>query len=234
MVELPTLTIRISLSLLIGGVIGYERSNRNSAAGLRTHILVAVAMTMVSLIQLSMNEDVLIQVRENPELTSVFSIDMGRLAAQAISGIGFIGAGTILHHRSTIIGLTTAASIWSVGVVGLAIGMGYYTIAIVGGIIIVLTLDTLSRFQSRFINRAFDVQIDIYYKSNEKVLESILNFMQKNNLEINRVEYGESTDDDIENIKYFLHLTQKTSLEKIVREIYYIHPSITSVEKYGY
>lgn len=224
---------RISVALFIGGIVGYERGNRNSAAGLRTHILVAVSMAMVSLIQLSMAEYVLGLVRQDPDTYLLYKVDIARLAAQALSGMGFIGAGTILHQKNTIVGLTTAASIWAVAVVGLAIGMGFYTLGVVGGVFIFLTLDTLSHFQARYIERMYEVQIDISFKKNEDVPEQILHFMQTNNLEISGVEYNESKENSQETIKYFLNVSHNKNMERIIKEMYYIHPAVTSVEKYG-
>lgn len=225
--------LRLSFSLLIGGVVGYERSNRNSSAGLRTHILVSVSMTMVSLIQISMFDFILKEAISNPEYAFLLGGDIGRLPAQAISGIGFIGAGTILHQRSTIVGLTTAASIWAVGITGLAIGMGYFLIAGVGGIFIVVTLDTLSYFQTHYINKPHDVQLNIKYRKNDKVPEAILMLFNEYNFEIRKVIYVTDVPGSDETIKYLLHITSNINIDTVIRKIYYTHPAITSVEKYG-
>ncbi|KYH36008.1 putative Mg(2+) transport ATPase [Clostridium tepidiprofundi DSM 19306] len=105
-----TIIIRLLLSCILGGLIGIEREINNRPAGLRTHILVTVGSTLVMLI-------------------SMYGFTYGdpsRLAAQVISGIGFLGAGTIIRNGSDISGLTTAASIWVSGGIGLAIGNGFY------------------------------------------------------------------------------------------------------------
>lgn len=112
--------LRLALTVLLGGIIGAEREHRGKAAGLRTHIFVALGAAMSAMIGIYVSE----------EYGS--AADMTRMSAQVISGIGFLGAGTILvRHRSFITGLTTAACIWTTGIIGLAVGYGFYEPAIV-------------------------------------------------------------------------------------------------------
>ena len=119
------ITIRLVLSMIFSGLIGFEREKSNSSAGLRTHILVGMGSTIVALIQIQ----TLAMVSEiNPELK--ISVDAVRLIAQVVSGIGFLGAGTIIVTKRSVMGLTTAASVWGVSSIGLALGMGYYDICL--------------------------------------------------------------------------------------------------------
>lgn len=111
------ITIRLVLALFLGGLIGFEREVSSHAAGLRTHILVCVGSALVMLLSMYgfsafVNE---VNVR----------LDPSRLAAQVISGIGFLGAGTIIFNGRSITGLTTAASLWVVAGIGLAVGAGF-------------------------------------------------------------------------------------------------------------
>ena len=110
--------LRILLSMFIGGLIGWERENTHRPAGLRTHMLVAVGSCVV--MQLG--------AYNSTHIGAQFNIDPSRLGAQVISGIGFLGAGTILKEGTTIKGLTTAASLWVVACLGLTIGAGAYTL----------------------------------------------------------------------------------------------------------
>lgn len=151
--EIRDIVIRLFLAVLIGGAIGYEREFKNRPAGFRTHILVCVGATVVSLIQSHMAETAMNNIILHPELSNVIKVDYARLGAQVITGVGFLGAGTILHDKGSIKGLTTAASIWVVACVGLAIGMGYYSIGILSGICIVLVLGVLKKFQNKFITQ---------------------------------------------------------------------------------
>ena len=113
--------IRLIASCILGGIVGYERQSRNKAAGLRTHILVSLGSCLVMLLSQMIYYSV----------QGLTNADPARLAAQVISGIGFLGAGSIMANRQgfTVTGLTTAASLWVVAAVGLATGAGYWVAA---------------------------------------------------------------------------------------------------------
>ena len=116
--NLLTLIIRTILALICAGVIGFERDAHGSAAGLRTHILVCFGA--------------MIDMSTGVFAATHFSGDASRIGAQVVSGIGFLGAGTIMVNRGHIKGLTTAAGLWASACIGLAIGTGFYEAAIVG------------------------------------------------------------------------------------------------------
>jgi len=123
--------LRLFLSAILGGIIGTEREKRDKAAGIRTYALVAVTSCLIMLTSYNLAMDL------GDEKAYA---DAARIAAQVVSGVGFLGAGTILKNDNKIRGLTTAAGLWSVAGIGLAVGMGYYFIAIVTTFIIVITL----------------------------------------------------------------------------------------------
>ena len=123
--------LRLILSAILGGVVGTEREKRDKAAGIRTNALVAVTSCLIMLTSYNLAMDL------GDEKAYA---DAARIAAQVVSGVGFLGAGTILKNDNKIRGLTTAAGLWSVAGIGLAVGMGYYFIAIVTTLIIVITL----------------------------------------------------------------------------------------------
>ena len=116
--NLITMLIRTVLALLCAGLIGFERNAQGSAAGLRTHILVCFGA------MIAMSTGIF--------TATHFSGDASRIGAQVVSGIGFLGAGTIMVNRGHIKGLTTAAGLWASACIGLAIGTGFYEAAIVG------------------------------------------------------------------------------------------------------
>jgi putative Mg2+ transporter-C (MgtC) family protein len=123
------LIARLSLALVLGAAIGFEREMDRQPAGFRTHALVALGSALFTVIS-----------------AYGFSgpiVDPTRIAAQIVSGIGFLGAGTILHHRGSIRGLTTAASLWSAAAVGMAAGAGLLVMAVVGAVLIVVVLALL-------------------------------------------------------------------------------------------
>ncbi len=128
--------LKLFLTILFSGIIGYEREHSHRPAGFRTHILVAVGATLVMMT----SRYVFL------EYEGLASFDPTRLGAQVISGIGFLGAGTILREGFSVKGLTTAASLWAVSCIGLAVGTGYYTGALIATVAIYLTLHAFKRF----------------------------------------------------------------------------------------
>ncbi len=133
------LFFRLILSAVIGGVIGIEREASNRPAGFRTHILVSVGSTLI----------MLVSIYGVPE-----GADPARIAAQVVSGVGFLGAGTILRTGSHIKGLTTAASLWVCAGIGLAIGSGFYLGGIITAIIVILSLVVLGKFEKNILRGA--------------------------------------------------------------------------------
>lgn len=133
-----TILIRILLSIFVGGIIGNERGKHGSAAGLRTHILVCIGAVMTSL--------------TGYYLYDVLGIngDITRLAAQVVSGIGFLGAGMIIVKSGNIVtGLTTAAGMWATAAIGIALGYGFYSGAILATVGCVFTAAFLSRVERK-------------------------------------------------------------------------------------
>lgn len=128
---------RLLLITLIAGAIGYERERHGRAAGFRTHILVGVGSCLIMMTGLYLMD----------AYAGVKEIDPSRMAAQVVSGIGFLGAGTIFRSRQSILGLTTAASLWAVGGVGLAVGAGFLRGALFTGLIVLVVLFVLSRLE---------------------------------------------------------------------------------------
>ena len=127
-----SIVFRIVLSMLLGGVLGYERGKKRRPAGLRTYLVVCIGSCLAMMTGVYLNE-----------LTGAG--DASRIAAQVISGIGFLGAGTILvTKQNQVKGLTTAAGLWAAACIGLALGAGFYTGAIVGFVALWLALGILS------------------------------------------------------------------------------------------
>ncbi|MHB8870753.1 MAG: MgtC/SapB family protein [Thermoleophilia bacterium] len=144
--DLIDLVLRILLSALLGGLIGLERELRDRAAGFRTHILVAVGAAAFTVASVHGFDSFL----SETAATNV-RIDPGRIAAQVVSGIGFLGAGAIIRHGVSVRGLTTAASLWAAAAVGLASGIGMYDLAAVTAVTVVASLYGLRFVEGRFI-----------------------------------------------------------------------------------
>lgn len=151
--------IRLVLITLFASVIGYEREKQNSYAGFRTHLLVAISSTIIALIQQSIVQEIITLQQEYPFIIDVVKADPARLIATVVSGIGFLGAGTIIVTKRNITGLTTAASIWSVAGLGIAVGMGYLDVATIGFIFLTVVLF----FAKRLYSNHFEERIFIEY-----------------------------------------------------------------------
>ncbi len=183
--------IRITLSVIIGGMIGYERGHNNRPAGFRTHILVCLGATIVSLIQDFLRINILNLAIAYPEASKVLKTDLGRIGAQVVSGIGFLGAGTIMRDKGFIGGLTTAASIWATGCIGLGIGWGFYQLAIPAGIAILIVLVTLKAVERSIIENKHIVKMSISFKEGTRYSDNILDTyetLKRMNIEIKNLK----------------------------------------------
>ncbi|MGX7112596.1 MgtC/SapB family protein [Gemella cuniculi] len=178
------IVLRLLLSLTLAGTIGYEREKNHSNAGLKTHMLVGIASTIVGLISSEIIYGAKEVVEKYPILTSIYGADPARLPAAVISGVGFLGAGTILVTKRNVSGLTTAASIWAVSSMGLALGLGYYKIGIIGALFIMLILVVVKKFLGLRSNK----QVSIFY-SEKEVGKDIGKLLKKYSIEYRIIHY---------------------------------------------
>lgn len=159
--------LRSFLAVVIGGIIGSERARHGRAAGMRTHILVCLGSAMTSMTSMYVS-DVLLH-----------EGDVFRIPAQVISGIGFLGAGMIVFKsNNVIIGLTTAAGVWTTAVIGMGLGFGFYSGAIIVTVLFLATIVLFAKFEKRKkATEVIYIEIDDMYKTNEIIekIKSLLN-----------------------------------------------------------
>lgn len=136
-----TMLVKLVLSCLLGGLIGIERESVNRPAGFRTHMLVSIGSTLVMMVNGIMVT----------QYAQTISLDPGRFGAAVISGIGFLGAGTIIKEGNSVKGLTTAASLWTVACIGISIGAGYYLIGIITTVIVLIILEIFRQIDSKIV-----------------------------------------------------------------------------------
>jgi uncharacterized membrane protein YhiD involved in acid resistance len=154
-----SIAFKLLLATLMGAVIGMERQLSGKPAGLRTNLLICLGATLLMDMSLEVAHAANLQ---NLAEGTEFRADPARIAAQIVSGIGFLGAGTILVQRGSVVGLTTAATIWVVAAIGIAIGAGHYEAALTATIITALALSVLGRFEgagSDPIERIYEAEI---------------------------------------------------------------------------
>ena len=166
--------IRLVMAIILGGIIGFERTGTNHNAGLRTHIIVCLGATAVMI----MSEAIHLS----------YGGDIGRIGAQVVSGIGFLGAGCILVNGNRISGLTTAAGLWTTACVGLAIGLGYYFIAIVTAGLVLFSMIVLHPITARLQKKTLrdDFSIRIYTNSRESI-DMISDYIYKREYKLSAV-----------------------------------------------
>ena len=173
--------LRMLLACLAGAVIGSERSYKNRPAGFRTHILVCIGAATASMtgIYLYLNRGL--------------PTDISRLGAQVVSGLGFIGAGTIIVTRNrTVKGLTTAAGLWASGVIGLAIGAGFYEGGIFAMVLVILT-ETLFAYLNTRIMRTPEFDITLHYH-HKPALDQVMRTCKDNRIAITTLRVVSDSD----------------------------------------
>ena len=199
---------KLALAGILGGLIGLERESLNRPAGLRTYTLVTVGSALAMIVSLDMYF----------QYYQTVNADPGRIAAQVISGIGFLGAGTIMREGATVRGLTTAAGLWVVACIGLAVGAGLYIPAIVTTILILFILIYFIEFEERFTGmRVYKGLIMVVEDRPGQVgvIGSILGNMGVliKNIQLTRLE-----DEDLE-VELLLHLPTHISISEIIEEL---------------
>lgn len=178
-INILTICLRFLLSLVIGGLLGLERGKKNRPAGLRTYMLVCLGATLVM-----MTGQYVFQVYEVS--------DPVRMGAQVISGIGFLGAGTIMvTGKNQIKGITTAAGLWTAACSGLAIGIGFYEGAIVGGVVIYFVMSTMQTFDNYVHSRSNVIGLYMEYDS-EIPLSTFLEYSRVNDLDITDLQINKN------------------------------------------
>lgn len=176
---------RLILAAILGAVIGIEREINNRAAGFRTHIIVSVGACLIMLIGID----------GIGKFSSDTARDTARIAGQVISGIGFLGAGTILQKKNAVTGLTTAATLWLSAAIGLAVGIGYYEGAIIATVICLVTLISLNKI-SDLINKKTIKSYSMIFDTYNFNQDSFYEFTSKEGVEIRKLDIIDEEMDD--------------------------------------
>jgi putative Mg2+ transporter-C (MgtC) family protein len=161
------LLLRIALAGALGALIGFERQLRAKEAGLRTHILVCIGSAMFMIVSKYGFADLLVQGQKNIEL------DPSRISAQVVSGIGFLGAGTIMLNKQFVRGLTTAAGLWVTAAIGLIVGSGMYIIGIFGSIMTLLVLEGIRQLSTRLMGQRYLLMLSLAPASMDLAMQTL-------------------------------------------------------------
>lgn len=210
---------RLIIGVIVGGIIGYERQHKNRPAGLRTHILVCLGATIISMVQQHSFAEALSLITKDPTMVNVIKVDMGRLGAQVITGVGFLGAGTIMHEKGSIKGLTTAATIWVVACIGLGVGLGYYFLSISSTIVVYVVLVMLKKFEVKYMGYSEEVTLRIEHDKDVTTPYSIAKYFSEKNIKVLNVSFDLDEDDYKTISEYTIVLKKNINAVKIVEEL---------------
>lgn len=201
--------IKLTLACILGGLIGLERESLNRPAGFRTYTLVCVGSALAMVVSMDMYF----------QFYQTVSVDPGRIAAQVVSGIGFLGAGTIMKEGATVRGLTTAAGLWGVACIGLAVGAGMYLPAIVTTALILFVLIYFVKFEEHFTGMRLYKGIVLVVNDGPGqvgIIGSLLGEMGVliKNISLNRLESG-----DLLEIELLVSLPSEITIEEVIKKL---------------
>lgn len=200
------LIIRLLVSALLGGLIGLEREYHGQPAGLRTHIILCLGACLAMCISIN---------------SSFYGTkgDVERIAAQVISGVGFLGAGAIFKYGGGVRGLTSAASIWATASIGLAAGCGMFYLSLAGTGIVLFTLIVLNSFEKSFIHEKVTRTIVIKGTDHPRFLEEIENHMKKFKISVKSTSFSKDVLKNHIEVKLVIKLQNDTDMDLIIADI---------------
>lgn len=211
--------LRLVVAVILGGIIGFERSGNRHEAGLRTHIIVCLGSAAVMVMG---------------EIMSIrYGSDATRMSAQVISGIGFLGAGSIIMDGSRIRGITTAAGIWTTACVGLVIGAGYYVIAIFIVALMMITMIGMRSLTKKLQERSHKHSLRIECSKRDGV-KAVLNMLLNENADIKSVRFDTETDENIFGAVIEFSIHQDVNFDKLIIDIITMDSVVSAVPHTGY
>ena len=205
-ISVLSVSLRMVLAVLCGGAIGIEREFKRRPAGFRTHILICLGAAMTTLTSQYLS------------LIMHYYTDMARLGAQVVAGIGFIGAGTIIvTKRQRVKGLTTAAGLWTVAIIGLALGGGFYEGALVVTLLVLVAELFFSKMEYRLLNSAPEINLYVEYADTAS-MEQILKRFREVGVKILNMEITRSTGSEKHNacVIFSLRLNKRCTAEQVL------------------
>ncbi len=224
MIPASEIILRLLLGAVIGGIIGFEREVHGRAAGFRTQLIVCVAAVLIMIVSENYYHYL-------HSFDDTLRIDPARISAGALIGIGFLGAGVIIKSGFAVRGLTTAASIWIVSAMGLAVGGGLYLEAVVTAAITILALMVLRRLEKK-INTLRFKNIVVSSSSAHNVEQQVLDMFAEKKFHVHSVDYEKKSDSGELTYHFTVSVRNKKAIKEIFLDLSSID-SISSVKVYG-
>ena len=216
-----SIAVRMTLAVVCGGIIGIEREYKRRPAGFRTHILICLGAAITTLTS------------QHIVFNMQMYTDLGRLGAQVVAGIGFIGAGTIIvTKRQRVKGLTTAAGLWTAAIIGLVCGAGFVECALFATLMVLVAELLLIRIEYRYAQRADDINLYIEY-NDANAIEEIVRLIRERHLKMRELEITRVSNEE-DSIRYCaiigMRMSKKQLDEEIIKAITGID-NVTTVEE---
>ena len=201
--------LKILISFVFGAIIGLERQSRRQSVGMRTVSLICIASTAAMLVSIWIPQT----------FTNAVNGDPGRIAAQVLSGVGFLGAGAIIQSRGSVKGLTTAATIWVVSIIGLCVGAGLYTAGFILTITTLFVLFALDRYEQRKMLSGDIKLLTVEFNDKDPHFDSVIDKLKDNKIYIYDISLRIDYNTDKAVLILRIHVSPKDMLEKIFADI---------------
>jgi putative Mg2+ transporter-C (MgtC) family protein len=201
--------IILSLSFVLGGLIGLEREWHRQSAGLRTHIVICSGSTLLTLLSIYIPQT----------FTHFQGGDPARIAAQIVSGIGFLGGGAIFRLGANVRGLATAASIWVAAGIGMAVGAGMYAAAVVGTLIVLFALFVMVPFEKRLFPSLFFRNLEIAMNGSKLNTNKIIPILEKQGIEIKSMDVSQSFEEKTVRMRFVVQIPQEIALTELYKKL---------------
>jgi len=198
--------LKVAAAVVLGGAVGWQREARDRPAGLRTHVLVCMGSAVYTLASLSFTGP---------------NSDPGRVAAQVATGMGFLGAGTIIRYGTTVRGLTTAASLWTVAGIGVCVGVGgqTYWVAAIATLVVLLTLTLLRRAELRLVSRPRHAHIIVRLAGARYRVAEIERALSEAGIELDSLHVLETAPGGVEEIEIGVVLPAGSEVSRVSAEL---------------
>lgn len=210
MISEVQIILRVLLGAVLGAVVGFERERDNQPAGLRTHMILVIGATLAMV--LSVNLGYLFARPGTPA-------DPARLAAQVISGIGFLGAGAILRYGFNVKGLTTATSLWTMAIVGMAVGAGYYLIGVFTTALMLVVLGLLNIIENRWVRTSVSRFISIDADYHKGVVKAVRHSVQEFSDELTSFNIQKEFKNKRLRIQVVARISRDQTLEELIEAL---------------
>lgn len=207
------IAIRLVAAAVLGGLVGIERERHNQPAGLRTHVILSIGSALAMTVSIDM------AMQFQPMVPNG---DPARLAAQVVSGIGFLGAGAIFRYGTSVKGLTTATSLWTVAIVGLAVGAGHFFSAIVATTLLLLALATLDMLEKKYLSSVITRTISIRVKDKPLLVGEVEQILEDLGIGIKSINISKDVENNIVEMEAITKVPSQQSTDKLVSRLSHI------------